>query len=636
MMRAQRRGTLLAALCLSALAAPVYAQERAAGRATVAQDGAVSLRASDDDDDLCLELVAESDSEAGSCGSGAGSGVVVESPASGGPRHVGAAVSAAAVTTEVRRAGVLLASAPTVAGESYRGRRAGSVRFALVRLPTTTRTDGLRVRALDGAGQVREVLAGFDPDLVSERRTLLSGRAGRVRWRVSSNRSSRLTPTLADVGHEAVLRCVYASTTVTDTTGSGPTCVGDAPADMLVGLAGPGAAQTQESCRPGFRLVHGVVEGDAVRVTVLRGDGRRVAARTARLPGAAHTTYAYLLPAGMALRSVRLQPRRGRGRTVALALAPVPVSCGLNLSGGGSLGGGWTLYAPAADGGPITPVGPVTTVAGQPVFRVADGPGQSLCLALEDQPFTSGDCVIVPPGVGIPGGAYDNALDPRAFVLALPADVAVVRLTDSGGARREIATIAGEGYAGAYAGRVRFAAARIAGPGDLARIDLLDAAGRILHTQDSGSSGPEVRTLKARRVAGQVGRASLWQSGFRYGETTSRCLMLTDGPAPLNIGCTESRAGQVAVLLRASCATRRLTVAVTAPVGSRIVAVTGEGRSRVMAMRRGAALLTLSPGSGLRSLRVVPRSRRERVYRLMLRAPAGARQCGWEATLDRD
>lgn len=448
---------------------------------------------------------------------------------------------------------------------------------------------------------------------------------------MSSERSSRLTPTLADLGHEALLRCVYVSVTVTDTTGSGPTCVGDAPGDMLVGLAGLGDAEKQEGCSPAFRLLHGIVEGDAVRVTVLRGDGRRVAARTASLPGGGYTTYAYLAPAGMALRSVRLQPRQGRGRTVALALAPVPVACELNVAGAG----GWTLYAPAPGGRSVAPVGPVTTVAGEPSFRVADGPGQALCLALEDRPFTFADCDIVPPGVGSPFGAYDNAWDPRAFVLALPGDVATVRLTDSGGAQREITTIAAESYAGVYAGRVRFAAATIAGPGGLARIDLLDAGGRILHTQRLSSSDSKVRTLKARRVAGQVGRASLWLGGFRYGKTTSRCLTLTDGPAPMSFDCIESREDDVAVLLRASCATRRLTVGITAPRGSRVVAITGDDRSRAIAMRRGAGLLTLSPGSGLRSVRVVPRSRRQRVYRLMLRAPAGARQCGWEAALDR-
>ena len=59
----------------------------------------------------------------------------------------------------MRRAGQLLASGPAVAGAAYKGVRAGSVRFALLRLPKAARTDGLRVRALAADGALISVLA---------------------------------------------------------------------------------------------------------------------------------------------------------------------------------------------------------------------------------------------------------------------------------------------------------------------------------------------------------------------------------------------------------------------------------------------------------------------------------------------
>ena len=105
--------------------------------------------------------------------------------------YVGAAVPAAAARVEVRRAGVLLASAPTVAGEAYKGVRAGSVRFALVRLPKGTRMDGLRVRAVDAAGSLISVTAPDDEaELLLGRTRLLKGHARDVTWSVTAEQQT--------------------------------------------------------------------------------------------------------------------------------------------------------------------------------------------------------------------------------------------------------------------------------------------------------------------------------------------------------------------------------------------------------------------------------------------------------------
>jgi hypothetical protein len=105
--------------------------------------GDVRLFAGDEDKQLCIGF----DSLDTECAA-AYEGVVTTGGLGGSdPPYLGAAVPAAAARIEVRRARVLLAAGPTVAGEAYKGVRARSVRFALVRLPKGARTDGLRVRA---------------------------------------------------------------------------------------------------------------------------------------------------------------------------------------------------------------------------------------------------------------------------------------------------------------------------------------------------------------------------------------------------------------------------------------------------------------------------------------------------------
>ena len=80
-------------------------------------------------------------------------------------------------------------------------------------------------------------------------------------------------------------------------------------------------------------------------------------------------------------------------------------------------------------------------------------------------------------------------------------------------------------------------------------------------------------------------------------------------------------------LLLASCATRRLTVAVALRAGTRVLADTGAA-PRSVRLREGLGLLTLAPGARLRSLTFIREGRRQRVR---LDAPPAARQCGWRS-----
>jgi hypothetical protein len=600
-----------------------------AASAVVARDGLADLRATQERGALCLTVKIEDEDEgAGECAEAGEAGHVVHAADDAGRAYIGAAISAAAVAVEVRRAGKLLADAPTVAGEAYGGVRAGEVRFALVRLPDRSRLDGLRVRALDGSGVVLETVAGSDGDLVSDRRPLLSGRSGGARWRVTSERASALRSSVVDPDHELVVRCVRTTVVYGPSTRSYRTCTGEAPVVNLQLLFSQG--RVEDHCRPAFRLVYGVLDEPVRDVSVLRGDGRRVAARMARVPGTALTAYALAVPARAAVRGVRIRPEHGPARTLDLDGPPIAVSCGLGLVSDERIEFG--AVSEIDDAPHVTPLGPVAAVPGSPALRIADGPDATLCMALGDDPFTGLACDVIGPSLAEPFEILDDFDRPRALALALPARVATVRLTSRDGKSRDVPTVAADGYAGLYAGRVRFAVTAIAGHAGRERVALLDAAGRTLHVETSDSSllDIRVRDLPARRVAGRPGRPSVWQSGFVFKGRTTRCVSLTAGPAPpADERCSVARGASPAILLDASCATHRLTVAVAAGAGTRAIARTSDGRDRRIALRRGVGVLTLARSLGVRSLSIVSPGAKPRT--VALHAPAGGAQCGWDA-----
>ena len=173
-------GAMLA--LLTAGAAPASADRRPTGPPVIT-DGPAKLLvfdSEDNDDAVCVGIDVDGGSSE-TCDS-AETGAAITGDTVRGTSFVGAAVPAAAATIEVRRAGQLLSAGATVAGEAYTGKRAGTLRFALVRLPAGSRSDGLRVRALAANGALLAVLSvSGDRELVSERRRVLSGRSGAVR-----------------------------------------------------------------------------------------------------------------------------------------------------------------------------------------------------------------------------------------------------------------------------------------------------------------------------------------------------------------------------------------------------------------------------------------------------------------------
>ena len=280
----------------------------------------------------------------------------------------------------------------------------------------------------------------------------------------------------------------------------------------------------------------------------------------------------------------------------------------------------------------VTPVGPVATIGGSPAIRVADGPQDTLCLTIGDRPFSALGCAVVSPNfdTNLPG-AVDRLRDPTQVALAVPHNVAAIRLSSADrSVARTIPTVAGEAYTGRYAGLVRFIVAQ-ANQRALTRVELVDAAGAVLHEEESSADVPfelaNPRVLAARRLAGRTGGPSLWQTTVRAAGDTRRCLGLTTGPRPsADEPCRVTRSER-AVLLNASCVTRRLTVAVVAAPGTRVRADVGAASTRRVRLRNGVGLLTLPASRPLQALTVIRNGRSRRVQ---IRAPAAGRQCGWE------
>ena len=636
-MRAPGRLIVLALSLCVGTGAPAQAAEEPEP-AVVARDGAVELVASDVDGQLCLALRdAGSELASSACGDAVPGVATPAGRRFDGAAYIGAALPASAVAADVRRIGRVVGRATTVAGEAYTGMAAGSVRFALLRLDPKVRESGLRVHATDAAGVLAAVVDSGGARLI-ERRRLLSGTAGRVRWSLHEERESSLASTVVDLAREEVSRCVSIGVRVRERDGSlgggsgEDVCTTGALLDELILDSDILQAREVDRCAPDFRLMHGVVPRSVRRVTVLLGDGRRRVAATAALRDGRRRAWALPVASADAVRAVMLARADAADRRLPEGLAPVTVGC--SVTDGGS---GWTSYVFGIGGElpPPAPAGPVTTLAGPPVARIADGPQGTLCLALGDAPFTLFGCEPVAPSLRRLLSVADDPIDPRAVAFAVPANVATVRVSSRDGKLAlSIPAVAPEGYTGRYAGRIRIAAATVSRYYDLPRRDLLDDAGRLLQRTDEPRPKPQdvkTRAFPARRIAGRIGAPSLWEARLRIGTATFGCLTLTAGRRPSPDAACDTYRDSESVLLDSSCITHRLTVAVAVRPGTRVLADVGAGTPLPLALRDGAGLLTLAPGSPLRSLTFV---RRGSARRVAFDAPPGARQCGWKAAPD--
>ncbi len=617
----------LLALC-AAVALPAHAAD-APAPVVVASDGRVELVVSDDDGELCLG-VRPGVLSVTACEK-ASTGIVVTGE-NGPVVHVGAAVPSSAASVEVRRTGRLVGTAATVPGEAYKGAAAGKVRFALARLAPGTPDDGLRVHAKDGAGRLVAVLTSLDGDLLLERRRLLRGRSGPVTWTLDDERTASLEPSVIDLAREDVRRCIELTLSSQGPL-VGPSgqaiCAGSGPRDSLGFEVDSARASLLDRCSPDVRLVYGVVPASVRRVTVVLGDGRRRSAQTTALNGGLWRAYALAIARRDAVRGVTIAGVGAPERFLRRAAAPLSVFCA--GPDDETLISDLFLAALLNELPPVTPAGPVATIAGSPTIRVADGSGDTLCLAIGDRPFTPLGCAVISPSFESGPGALDRARDPTQFALAVPASVAAIRLSSADrSVVRTIPTVAGEAYTGRYAGFARFVAVAGADGRELVRLEMLDEAGAVLHEEESAGEVPfelaNPRVLTARRVAGRIGGPSLWQTTLRTADETRHCLALTAGPRPAEEDRCQATRSDRSVLLSSSCAPRRLTVAVVAAPGTHVRADVDAASPRPLRLRNGVGLLTLPASKPLRALTLI---RSGRARRVQIQAPAATRQCGW-------
>lgn len=591
----------------------------------VALAAAETLRAAEEDGEVCISIPRWT---SGSCDA-PDDGVVTVSGVPGGVKLVGVAVPAAAVSIEVRRGGVLLASEATVAGAAYRGAGAGSLRFTLVRLADTALLDGLRIHALDASGTLVTVLAEQDSELFTDRRRLLSGRSAGIRWSLTTSRQSTLSPSVLDLARETVSQCVRTNAQFGDLTFSTTSCASGPPQSGLE-LNEHEESAVEDRCT-GSRLLHGVVAGPA-RVSLVLGDGRRRAVRSVAV-GDGWQAYAVTTGAE-AVRAVMLTTPTGAVRVLRRGLSPLTTQC---AAGEASFESGSTADSPFDEWSVVSPATPPVALAGPPAFRVADGPGDALCLAIGNLPFRAAGCGIASPSLGALNGVLDSFTDPAAVALAVPARVASVRVpTPDGKGALSIPTDPGADYTGRYAGHVRFAAVSFARLSQLSRIELLDAAGTVLMRGVELGGAEELlelgegslRFARPRRVAGRSGAPSLWKTTARFEGLTGRCFAMTDGAAPTGDARCPYASDDAAILLDASCVPRRLSVAVVTRPGTRAFADVGLPKPRRLRLRNGIGLLTLPAARPLRTLTFIDKGR---VRRVRINAPAAARECGWSA-----
>jgi hypothetical protein len=577
----------------------------------------------DEKDYLCGSVLrARARSRSTSCGGGAPEGLrspmIHVNTHGSGRNDVWAAVSPEVAAVDVVFASGRRLHATTTAGERYRGRHAGSVRFFLIdgRWPRTDYPLYLRLLAADGSLLAAAEADSSFPDGPRHQTVVARGRLGEATWTLRAFTEPRLGSLPGAEERLVRARCLSfrARGRGPFPQGGGSECdLPDYPQLPLLGLdrtCGPIGIQAFGLLRPGARIVAEL------------GDGSRVRPRTFSLPRrfGGMRAFALPLPPTVALRKL-IRIEEGHREVELGGVGPGVADCPDTLSSYGFyFAFSFELPKPVPE----------------PALELRDE-GVLLCATLgrpDPERYDCGRPPLDPDDSWVLSQATPQG---TAVAGVVPAGVAAAEVGFADGGVQVVPTAPHGTYTGRYRDYVRVFSLSVPGEHQIGTVRLHGGDGKRLATVDTYR--PPEFERKPRTV---LRSASGWQivaGRVRYfGERRTyrfSCLELVRGKPSDNpnaclpgtiksaqVSCGPKRTvvyGQVAA------ATRRVELQTTA----------GTFPARMESLRRvglsGRVFLAeLPPHAGLRRVLI----HRERVRRIYTQLPPPARQCGYSESLD--
>ena len=500
---------------------------------------------------------------------------------------LGGAVAAAVATVDVELQDGRRSSAATSAGEAYAGLGAGRMRFFVLDLGTGEPSVRL-VRMLDGAGQVIGAVEDGEAKGVAGPVTFGSPANPRVRFRAYVSEALAATALVPDRLERRL--CVRLDIRANGQTGVTDACDRPAPgfpALSIVGARGCGTFPT------GFV---GLVPPETRRVMADLGEGSTVVFTPQAVPAAFGVTrramFGGVVPRGRAIRRFTAFDAGGKpiaGVEARVAPGQLPCARGEVKSRQGNAD-----FFDLPSEQPATPADlPATQVAVDPP---GDGPrlvardeGEYLCVGIDRLRADRSDCGRPPVGAAQP--AIEERTEGGGMVIGIvPPAVMAVDIRFEGGAVQRVTTTEGDGYTGAYRGRVRFLAATTGGrhvsgarllDGNGASLgDMDDAPYNALEDADRMTRGPIPIASRGflRLVAGRVDEL---RAGKRVGFPCF-ALSVRGSTAPPD-DCEATATSVSALKMQALCLPRALVLYGVAQRAAKRVEVNLVGGRRIRA-----------------------------------------------------
>jgi hypothetical protein len=336
-------------------------------------------------------------------------------------------------------------AADTVAVPQLGGRLARALRYFLLQLPAGG--EPVTRRMLDASGRVVNeedglfgLGPGAEPAPLKRPVRIARGDSGGARWSLYASVRNQLEPVRGEAGRRVPTVCTATSRTSSDALACDDASRTTFGVGIEPGCPGRGAA-----------LLHGVA-GPGVRVEVLLGDRRLHPARMVALPPgyaqAGARAWVFAVPFDAAVQSVRARTANGR-LISALDLNQPPPQ--LNCEGGDFGVGVFELTSAPAPPAFTTPPA-VLQPAGGPALTVRDADAE-LCVAVG---ASSAERTCLPPLPYLIFSLIATSRDGSVAGGAVDPAIAAIVATATDGSRHRVATDPGAGYAGRYAGLVRF------------------------------------------------------------------------------------------------------------------------------------------------------------------------------------